>query len=140
MADYLYAEVDTRGIITNFTVWTTVQEETDTFKNVTDKLWLRVGDKVDTPQPTEEEIMLAQREKFFANYMAYLDMLQTRPLASIINAQLLEKTPDPEDVAKLSELELKKKVWRENRAYLLTVSEDTWVDYIESKLSSPAVE
>lgn len=140
MADYIYAEVDTRGIITNFTVWATVQEETDTFKNVTGKLWLRVGDKVDKPQPTEEEIMLAQREKFFADYMAYLGMLQTRPLASIINAQLLKKTPDPEDVAKLSELELKKKVWRENRAYLLTVSEDTWVDYIESKLSSPAVE
>jgi len=140
MADYIYAEVDTRGVITNFTVWTTVQKETDTFKNVTGKLWLRVGDKVDKPQPTEEEIVLAQRQKFFADYMTYLDMLQIRPLASITNAQLLKKTPDPEDVAKLSELELKKKVWRENRAYLLTVSEDTWSECIEAKLSSPTVE
>lgn len=140
MADYIYAEVDTRGVITNFTVWTTVQKETDTFKNVTGKLWLRVGDKVDKPQPTEEEIVLAQRQKFFADYMTYLDMLQIRPLASITNAQLLKKTPDPEDVAKLSELELKKKVWRENRAYLLTVSEDTWPECIEAKLSSPTVE
>lgn len=132
---YRYAILIGEGQIENIITYDTRIPDTPTCVNITDSPWLRIGDMLDTPEPSPSyspKTTWQVNNEVFDNYMEYLDKLQNRPLASIIAAQSKQEEPNAADVAKLTLYEDRKNYLREQRTSLLDGSTEALVALIDS--------